>query len=171
MKPPITVMCDRCGARNTHDDADYVHGRLWCPVCDAWTVHHAVGTLLAGICDAAQPYWEHSPVMDDRLPLLGSSPRLRGALGQFSGGSGLDGLIPASAGSTRHVAGVHARTTAHPRVCGEHLRVVHGNRHGHGSSPRLRGAHKMNSIPMQLDRLIPASAGSTNSHHRIRIRQ
>lgn len=58
MKPPITVMCDRCGARNTHDDADYVHGRLWCAVCDAWTVHHAVGTLLAGVCDAAQPYWE-----------------------------------------------------------------------------------------------------------------
>ena len=56
MKPPITVMCDRCGARDTHDDADYVHGRLWCAVCDAWTVHHAVGTLLAGICDAAQPY-------------------------------------------------------------------------------------------------------------------
>lgn len=41
MKPSITVMCDRCGARNTHDDADYIHGRLWC----------------AG-CDAAQPYWE-----------------------------------------------------------------------------------------------------------------
>ena len=58
MKPSITVMCDRCGARNTHDDADYVHGRLWCAVCDAWTVHHAVGTLLAGMCDAAQPYWE-----------------------------------------------------------------------------------------------------------------
>lgn len=58
MKPPITVMCDRCGARDTHDDADYVHGRLWCAVCDAWTVHHAVGTLLAGVCDAAQPYWE-----------------------------------------------------------------------------------------------------------------
>ena len=100
MKPPITVMCDRCGARNTHDDADYVHGRLWCPVCDAWTVHHAVGTLLAGICDAAQPYWEHSPVMDDRLPLLGLSPRLRGALPgcllALHGG----GLIPASAGST-----------------------------------------------------------------------
>ena len=56
MKPSITVMCDRCGARGTHDDADYVHGRLWCAVCDAWTVHHAVGTLLAGICDAAQPY-------------------------------------------------------------------------------------------------------------------
>jgi len=58
MKPSITVMCDRCGARGTHDDADYVHGRLWCAVCDAWTVHHAVGTLLAGMCDAAQPYWE-----------------------------------------------------------------------------------------------------------------
>ena len=100
MKPPITVMCDRCRARDTHDDADYVYGRLWCAVCDAWTVHHAVGTLLAGVCDAAQPYWEYSPVMDDRLPLEGSSPRLRGAHHPGGQARGSCRLIPASAGST-----------------------------------------------------------------------
>ena len=49
----------------------------------------------------------------------GSSPRVRGKLSARTSETLADGLIPACAGKTRPAATRKAKTTAHPRVCGE----------------------------------------------------
>ena len=93
----------------------------------------------------------------------GSSPRARGARpGAHGRGRGRGrGIIPACAGSTCRRACPCAATRDHPRVRGEHKRLIRHDPPGHGSSPRARGA------PAQADALgegrgiIPACAGST----------
>ena len=99
--------------------------------------------------------------MDDRLSLLSSSPRLRGAPGQRIGGLRGARLIPASAGSTTPHLSPEATHAAHPRVCGEHITPGDNDITHLGSSPRLRGAHTRQTRLQLPHRLIPASAGST----------
>ncbi len=72
---------------------------------------------------------------------LGSSPRPRGAPRFRPGRVGGGGIIPASAGSTPFSAGTCGWRRDHPRVRGEHARVV----------PHDQG----------VVGIIPASAGST----------
>ena len=57
------------------------------------------------------------------VDLLGSSPRMRGALASESGWPALDGIIPAYAGSTTAHWMAACATWDHPRVCGEHTKV------------------------------------------------
>ena len=52
---------------------------------------------------------------------MGSSPHTRGALNEARRDVGLDGIIPAYAGSTVLVDGVHNVARDHPRIRGEHL--------------------------------------------------
>ena len=70
-------------------------------------------------------------------------------------------IIPADAGSTQ-THNIHIPTLPdHPRGCGEHrpLFIVIWLRMG--SSPRVRGARVRRVLQMQMDRIIPADAGST----------
>ena len=104
---------------------------------------------------------EHPSVLFQSIPLLGSSPLVRGALGlgnllQFS-----IGIIPARAGST-HTGGSDAgRDGDHPRSCGEHLPTMFMYGKTMGSSPLVRGA-LLNQIAIDgVARIIPARAGST----------
>jgi len=88
---------------------------------------------------------EHGRLADATIRLVGSSPRLRGALVTPQEDGILIGLIPASAGSTAGWLMPRSGWWAHPRVCGEHgvgFDVAHAEC---GSSPRLRGAHLLTS--------------------------
>ena len=70
----------------------------------------------------------------------GSSPRLRGAPRPVDRATSRLGLIPAPAGSTRHLRPTPSASRAHPRACGEHEREDSMTGREGGSSPRLRGA-------------------------------
>ena len=56
------------------------------------------------------------------LPLVGSSPRMRGARAIANIDRLTVRIIPAYAGSTLVIAWIHGVYRDHPRVCGEHLR-------------------------------------------------
>ena len=92
---------------------------------------------------------------------LGSSPRVRGKLGQRREGTPLRGLIPACAGKTGHRGRSPSSGTAHPRVCGENGWHRHRIRPNPGSSPRVRGKPALAARMAAAMGLIPACAGKT----------
>ena len=71
------------------------------------------------------------------------------------------GIIPAYAGSTGRTSGTCGRRRDHPRVCGEHGRLLRGQLYGLGSSPRMRGARFYMLPSNHPPGIIPAYAGST----------
>ncbi len=71
------------------------------------------------------------------------------------------GIIPAYAGSTSRPDESWRAFGDHPRVCGEHVVPVLPARLGEGSSPRMRGAHRVCSVCVLREGIIPAYAGST----------
>ena len=75
---------------------------------------------------------------------------------------GIDhGLIPACAGKTLHDAGHESDEEAHPRVCGENVKLLRLAQMSAGSSPRVRGKHSLRERQSLAGRLIPACAGKT----------
>ena len=70
-------------------------------------------------------------------------------------------LIPARAGKTAWCGLVEARTTAHPRACGENADDDAGDDAVDGSSPRVRGKRLGGGMRWRSLRLIPARAGKT----------
>ena len=93
--------------------------------------------------------------------MMGSSPRMRGALAGADADHPEYGIIPADAGST--VSGnVHLRGSRdHPRGCGEHDDEITVAQKRAGSSPRMRGALFPTPDSCTIPRIIPADAGST----------
>ena len=95
----------------------------------------------------------------------GSSPRMRGT--QKAAASRLDsgGIIPAYAGNTGSLVTSFLWFRDHPRVCGEHYRILphaHGRR---GSSPRMRGTRGQFTFGVEVEGIIPAYAGNTRASH------
>ena len=94
-------------------------------------------------------------------PVAGSSPRMRGTpfcqnwlrLGY--------GIIPAYAGNTSPAHPAAAEAWDHPRVCGEHAKLLLNSLVGKGSSPRMRGTHPREQRAKGHDGIIPAYAGNT----------
>ena len=76
---------------------------------------------------------------------------------------GLDGLIPARAGSTPAWKLVRWSRWAHPRPCGEHDDQSGQPGWFLGSSPPVRGAPVIQEWALMVTGLIPARAGSTTS--------
>ena len=71
------------------------------------------------------------------------------------------GLIPTYAGNTAGRISCRVCGGAHPHVCGEHERGLHGVSEPEGSSPRMRGTHS-SMLPLTLMLgLIPTYAGNT----------
>ena len=91
----------------------------------------------------------------------GSSPPVRGAQQFCRCRAGLHGLIPARAGSTLYVIFQVFPAGAHPRPCGEHTPAAARIERPTGSSPPVRGAHKIGCTLEKCRGLIPARAGST----------
>ena len=89
---------------------------------------------------------EHVVERRSRRGFKGSSPHVRGA--RFYSMDGLTdaGIIPACAGSTDYRSRCLRSLGDHPRMCGEHERIVSTSLDTVGSSPHVRGAHFENSI-------------------------
>ena len=93
--------------------------------------------------------------------IRGSSPRMRGTLCRVVRNRIHGRLIPAYAGNTGITAAFTAWSTAHPRVCGEHVSKAGAVAPGFGSSPRMRGTRTRQRRTGRKVRLIPAYAGNT----------
>ena len=91
----------------------------------------------------------------------GSSPRMRGARYVSNPTPGVNGIIPAYAGSTPAPSMGTTPIKDHPRVCGEHDEFSDVAHALGGSSPRMRGALSRQRIRPPRRRIIPAYAGST----------
>ena len=104
---------------------------------------------------------ENSRIDLTEVRTAGSSPRVRGKhlVAEFESVAG--GLIPACAGKTFLTAVMGTSRKAHPRVCGENVRVGEGDELEGGSSPRVRGKLHAELLNLQRRRLIPACAGKT----------
>ena len=104
---------------------------------------------------------EHGDKAKGQFAFEGSSPRMRGAQASIYGGVGIQGIIPAYAGSTSTHPPPRGRSWDHPRVCGEHDAMPYNVCCWSGSSPRMRGAPTWGSSRKRVPGIIPAYAGST----------
>ena len=95
----------------------------------------------------------------------GSSPRMRGAPFLHARWHRLAGIIPAYAGSTSFRPRTHRSRWDHPRVCGEHHCPRYEVSRFPGSSPRMRGALRIDGPVVNPQGIIPAYAGSTARSH------
>ena len=93
----------------------------------------------------------------------GSSPRMRGKHHSAQLPQVAVGLIPAHAGKTRFPYPGWSARRAHPRACGENRVPRGGDRVDLGSSPRMRGKPAKTLQPLDVEGLIPAHAGKTDS--------
>ncbi len=120
------------------------------------------GTLHVHDQDHPSERGEHDWISLNSIPFAGSSPRARGAhgLGELLSGHGR--IIPASAGSTGRRSSPSPGPRDHPRERGEHPDVEGESHDESGSSARARGAHLGDMTIGRVDRIIPASAGSTH---------
>ena len=96
----------------------------------------------------------------------GSSPHTRGARRRVRVCRCRIRIIPAYAGSTRHVGPHRLAVQDHPRIRGEHVEEQANAFAGEGSSPHTRGAPAALLDPARRRRIIPAYAGSTRRHWR-----
>ena len=92
----------------------------------------------------------------------GSSPHTRGALALFACAYDRDGIIPAYAGSTPILRHPEGGCQDHPRIRGEHQLALMKPGDLVGSSPHTRGALLPHLHPGEIQRIIPAYAGSTS---------
>ena len=107
---------------------------------------------------------EHGAMSSPEKGFMGSSPRMRGAPRRGQRRLRPQGIIPAYAGSTSPPPGSCAACRDHPRVCGEHQRMNVRHELRRGSSPRMRGAHRVRYHVQRGRGIIPAYAGSTRWH-------
>ena len=92
----------------------------------------------------------------------GTSPRMRGK--HLAPPRGLMRLrnIPAYAGKTTEVATASDPLGEHPRVCGENQATTTLDNENAGTSPRMRGKHRVGIYGHSRVRNIPAYAGKTD---------
>ena len=83
---------------------------------------------------------EHRSGFNALFFLTGSSPHVRGARKDSPLRRCHSGIIPACAGSTLTLAVSRSRARDHPRMCGEHRRLLPKTAWKTGSSPHVRGA-------------------------------
>ena len=104
---------------------------------------------------------EHDKYYIKAFAIGGSSPHTRGAPAPSMPTRPSWRIIPAYAGSTgRHHLG-QATPAHHPRIRGEHRPRLQARVVRLGSSPHTRGAHFAINKGWELQRIIPAYAGST----------
>ena len=104
---------------------------------------------------------EHSPSSLNKSCVGGSSPLTRGALRPSPTLPRQSRIIPAHAGSTRHLSRSRSWRWDHPRSRGEHTSILSATTTATGSSPLTRGARSSEAWHDVDTRIIPAHAGST----------
>ncbi len=118
------------------------------------------------------------------LPIVGSSPRVRGTRASATKPTAPEsvhprvcgehdaGLLQAFScdGSSPRVRGTPSaspprpcRAAVHPRVCGEHAAGLAWESARRGSSPRVRGTRQLEQMNRSTNRFIPACAGNTSA--------
>ena len=106
---------------------------------------------------------EHSDSFLSHGHRAGSSPRMRGTREFDRLRDGCVGIIPAYAGNTLWTSVTPTLIEDHPRVCGEHIVwVCHASSYL-GSSPRMRGTHRLKRRRIVIIGIIPAYAGNTSN--------
>ena len=95
--------------------------------------------------------------------VTGSSPRMRGKLGACDVHVCGQRIIPAHAGQTTCTARAVSSDADHPRACGANDLVDLPPPRDVGSSPRMRGKHRLAGHMLPAVRIIPAHAGQTAS--------
>ena len=91
---------------------------------------------------------------------LGSSPRVRGTLQQRHAHHAQGRFIPECAGNAQGWNPYQTQWTVHPRVCGERSARAINSASAAGSSPRVRGTHRVGQGHAPVLRFIPACAGN-----------
>ena len=91
----------------------------------------------------------------------GSSPHVRGTLGNQCSGPHVLRIIPACAGNTLESLGLGADPGYHPRMCGEHCVPLVMPAIVRGSSPHVRGTQAVKDFAQASHGIIPACAGNT----------
>ena len=104
---------------------------------------------------------EHSKHQTNRVICDGSSPQVRGTLTLPVLAHIKWRFIPAGAGNTTNLSGLHSSGSVHPRRCGEHNEQLIRIGRQNGSSPQVRGTHRCLSSEHLHRRFIPAGAGNT----------
>ena len=89
----------------------------------------------------------------------GSSPRVRGKVGDEGHVRVREGIIPAGAGKSIPFGGVVPGVWDHPRGCGEKASFPRRHANSSGSSPRVRGKVGRGSLLFFPEGIIPAGAG------------
>ena len=114
--------------------------------------------------------WDHPRACGEHCPRnsrvcrsSGSSPRMRGTLGDRNISIILAGIIPAHAGNTGMFVARARLHRDHPRACGEHNNVCTPPTSCSGSSPRMRGTLLSCDPDVTFSGIIPAHAGNTRS--------
>ncbi len=147
-------------ARGTHKlAAKWLHNLGLIPACAGNTTCATSG----GQTRAAHPRLrgEHNIEERNQRDVAGSSPPARGTHVADDDDYLLIGLIPACAGNTRWPSLTRWRTTAHPRLRGEHPSPPIFGSFQFGSSPPARGTRPVDVFPLLRHGLIPACAGNT----------
>ena len=146
--------------RGKHRDQGGSQGR------DGLIPAHAGKTEVAGRLNGAirahpRACGENAQDVPNRLATAGSSPRMRGKHITPEPVKRGTGLIPAHAGKTARRRSGSRAWAAHPRACGENLRMRGLPFVDWGSSPRMRGKPHKRGLCHLGCRLIPAHAGKT----------
>ena len=129
------------------------------PACAGSTARFSTVNGLTG--DHPRMCGEHVSRMSPGCGLPGSSPHVRGAHVRRLRVPLVSGIIPACAGSTNSSMVFPVDKRDHPRMCGEHGRVVTVNGNVKGASPHVRGAPAAVVVCHLVRGIIPACAGST----------
>ena len=129
---------------------------------------YAGNTMRSPLCcaplqDHPRVCGEHAFINGRRLPVKGSSPRMRGTLRVYDNFIHANGIIPAYAGNTPDGLTDATALRDHPRVCGEHRDVYELRYDVQGSSPRMRGTRNLAGECDGDIGIIPAYAGNTSS--------
>ena len=131
------------------------------PACAGNTLSSATGYSSQG--DHPRVCGEHHYSVSDQGDAGGSSPRVRGTLDCREAAEPETGIIPACAGNTGKRGCCCGFYWDHPRVCGEHYRVLGELFWRPGSSPRVRGTHVGHRPGERAAGIIPACAGNTDT--------
>ena len=131
-------------------------------IIPAYAGNTPCGTVRSARCrDHPRVCGEHSLYNRIRQRMEGSSPRMRGTRFLRRIVVWAIGIIPAYAGNTIPQFHMLNIPRDHPRVCGEHVGIVHRLINPKGSSPRMRGTPFCTSSLRPASRIIPAYAGNT----------
>ena len=104
---------------------------------------------------------EHAEIIGETCTIQGSSPRMRGTRISSESVKDILGIIPAYAGNTALPVYPPPAARDHPRVCGEHFRLLARVLSCLGSSPRMRGTQHVSVHIARRMGIIPAYAGNT----------